>query len=55
MAAVPVITALVGFLNPHVRNLETELPDAVRKPAPQPEPEPAAPVDDVSGEAAAQA
>jgi DHA3 family macrolide efflux protein-like MFS transporter len=40
MAIVPFMAALAGFLNPRVRNLETELPDANVKPAPKPEPEP---------------
>ncbi len=52
MAAVPALVALAGFLNPRVRNVEAELPDANRKPEPQPEPEAAA---DSAGEAAAQA
>jgi DHA3 family macrolide efflux protein-like MFS transporter len=39
LAVLPAVIALVGFLNPRVRNLETELPDAVRKPAPEPEAE----------------
>jgi DHA3 family macrolide efflux protein-like MFS transporter len=42
LAAFPALTALVGYLNPRVRNLEAELPDVVRKAAPKPEPEPAA-------------
>jgi DHA3 family macrolide efflux protein-like MFS transporter len=50
MAAVPALIALVAFLNPRVRNVESELPDANRKP--EPKPEPAA---DSTGEAAAQA
>lgn len=39
MAVVPGLAALWGFLNPRVRNLETELPDAPKKqaaPAPPP-------------------
>ncbi|MFL5446283.1 MAG: hypothetical protein ACJ78W_17330, partial [Myxococcales bacterium] len=52
MALVPAITALVGFLNPRVRNVEAELPDANRKPEPKPEPKPET---DVPEEAAAQA
>lgn len=56
MSVVPFLAALAGFLNPRVRNIETELPDAVRKaaappPPPEPEPEP----QPVSDEAAAQA
>jgi DHA3 family macrolide efflux protein-like MFS transporter len=51
MAIVPALVALAGFLNPRVRNVEAELPDANRKPAPKPEPEP----EPVSDEAAAQA
>ncbi|HWM94187.1 MAG TPA: MFS transporter [Thermoanaerobaculia bacterium] len=51
MAIVPFVAALFGFLNPRVRNLEAELPDAVRKPQPQPEP----PSQEVPEEAAAQA
>ncbi|HVG08480.1 MAG TPA: MFS transporter [Thermoanaerobaculia bacterium] len=52
MAIVPAVTALVGFLNPRVRNVEAELPDAYRKPAPKPEPAPEA---EAPKEAAAQA
>lgn len=51
MALVPALAALAGFLNPHVRNIETELPDANRKPEPKPEPPP----EEVPEEAAAQA
>jgi len=59
-AAVPALTALFGFLNPRVRNVETELPDVVRKaaapkPEPKPEPEPEPPVQQVPDEAPAQA
>jgi MFS transporter, DHA3 family, macrolide efflux protein len=61
-AVLPALVALAGYLNPHVRNVETELPDAVRKaaaPKPEPAPEPAPAVEpaavEVSGEAAAQA
>jgi DHA3 family macrolide efflux protein-like MFS transporter len=53
MAAVPALVALMGFLNPRVRNVESELPDAVRKAAPEPEPEP--PAQEVPDEAPAQA
>jgi hypothetical protein len=53
MAAVPALVALAGFLNPRVRNVEAELPDANRKPEPKPEPEP--PAQEVPEEAAAQA
>ncbi|HEY0512067.1 MAG TPA: MFS transporter [Thermoanaerobaculia bacterium] len=43
LAIFPALIALVGFLNPRVRNLESELPDVVRRaPAPPPEPEPEA-------------
>jgi DHA3 family macrolide efflux protein-like MFS transporter len=52
MAVVPALVALVGFLNPRVRNVETELPDANVKPQPKPEP-PAQ--TEVPEEAAAQA
>jgi DHA3 family macrolide efflux protein-like MFS transporter len=52
MAIVPALTALVGILNPRIRNIETELPDVVRKTAPAPEPEPEAAA---SGEATAEA
>jgi DHA3 family macrolide efflux protein-like MFS transporter len=39
LAIFPALTALAGFLNPRVRNLETELPDnEERKPEPKPEP-----------------
>ena len=39
LAIFPALTALLGFLNPRVRNLETELPDnEPRKPEPVPEP-----------------
>ena len=59
-AAVPALTALFGFLNPRVRNVETELPDVVKKaaappPEPKPEPEPEPPVQQVPDEAPAQA
>ena len=37
MALVPLIAAILGFLNPRVRNVEAELPDANRKPEPKPE------------------
>jgi DHA3 family macrolide efflux protein-like MFS transporter len=40
LAAFPALIALAGYLNPRVRNLESELPDVVRKAAPKPEPEP---------------
>ncbi len=63
LGLLPALVALAGFLDPHVRNLETELPDAVRKaaPAPEPKPEPAptaeapAAAAAVTAEAAAQA
>ncbi len=48
MAAVPALAALVGILNPRIRNVETELPDAVRKEAPAPAPEPAEPPADAA-------
>jgi DHA3 family macrolide efflux protein-like MFS transporter len=52
MAIFPALTALVGILNPRIRNIETELPDVVRKTAPVPEP---AADEPASGEAAAEA
>jgi DHA3 family macrolide efflux protein-like MFS transporter len=39
LAVLPALIALAGFLNPRLRNLESELPDAVRK-APEPVPAP---------------
>jgi DHA3 family macrolide efflux protein-like MFS transporter len=59
-AAVPALTALFGLLNPRVRNVESELPDVVRKaaappPEPKPEPEAQPPVEEVPDEAPAQA
>jgi DHA3 family macrolide efflux protein-like MFS transporter len=54
LAAFPALIALVGFLNPRVRNLETELPDVVRRaPAPPPPPEPEA--EAAAGETPAEA
>ncbi len=53
-AAVPALVALAGFLNPRVRNVEAELPDANRKPDPKPEPKPE-PQTEPAEEAAAQA
>lgn len=53
MAIVPFVAALIGFLNPRVRNVESELPDANRKPEPEPKPEP--PQQEAPQEAAAQA
>jgi MFS family permease len=58
MAAVPGLAAVWGFLNPRLRNLETELPDAEKKvaaaePAAAEEPEEA--IADVPQEAAAGA
>jgi len=56
MSIVPFMAALAGFLSPRVRNIETDLPDFVRKaaaPVPPPEPEPAA--EPVSDEATAKA
>lgn len=50
LAIVPALVALAGFLNPRVRNVETELPDANVKPETQPEPP-----QEVPEEAAAQA
>lgn len=39
LAIFPALTALAGFLNPRVRNVESELPDIeARKPEPKPEP-----------------
>jgi DHA3 family macrolide efflux protein-like MFS transporter len=57
LGLLPALVALAGFLDPHVRNLETELPDAVRKaaPAPRPEPQPAPVAPEVVEEAPAQA
>ncbi|HEY4575443.1 MAG TPA: MFS transporter, partial [Thermoanaerobaculia bacterium] len=56
MAAVPALTALVGILNPRIRNVETELPDAVRKEAPAPAAEPSEPeAAPVESEAAVEA
>ncbi|MDP9120164.1 MAG: MFS transporter [Acidobacteriota bacterium] len=55
LAIFPALIALIGFLNPRVRNLETELPDAVRRAAPEPVPEPAPEVPEAAGEAPAQA
>lgn len=40
MAAIPGLAALWGFLNPRVRNVETELPDAPKKQAAPPPPPP---------------
>jgi MFS family permease len=48
MAAVPALTALLGLLNPRIRNIETELPDAVRKEAPAPAAEPSEPPADAA-------
>src|SRR6185312_6193292 len=46
MALVPGLAALWGFLNPRVRNVETELPDAPRRqPAPPPPPPEEAPAE----------
>lgn len=56
MAAIPALTALVGILNPRIRNIETELPDAVRKEAPAPAAEPSEPeAAPAASEAAAEA
>ena len=52
MALVPMVAALIGFMNPKVRNVETDLPDANRKPEPKPEPPKEAATE---AEAAAQA
>jgi hypothetical protein len=54
MALVPAIVALMGLLNPRVRNVEAELPDAPKRRAPEPEPEPETSAD-VPDEAPAQA
>jgi len=51
MAIIPALTTLAGFLNPRVRNLEAELPDANREPEAAPEPPP----EEAPVEAAAQA
>lgn len=48
LAAIPGLAALWGFLNPRIRNVETEIPDAPKKVAPAPEEAPAG-----EGEAAA--
>jgi DHA3 family macrolide efflux protein-like MFS transporter len=53
-AILPAICAVVGFLNPRLRNVESELPDFVRQPPPQPEEEPATGAA-ATGEAAAEA
>lgn len=37
LAAIPGLAALWGFLNPRIRNVETEIPDAPKKAAPAPE------------------
>ncbi len=37
LAILPAAVALFGYLNPRLRNVEIELPDAVKKPVPQPE------------------
>lgn len=50
MAVVPGLAALWGFLNPRVRNVETELPDAPRRQAAPPPP-----AEEESGEAKAAA
>ncbi len=42
MALIPGLAALWGFLNPRVRNVETELPDAPKREAPAPPPQEAA-------------
>jgi hypothetical protein len=55
MAIVPFVAALVGYLNPRIRNVETELPDANVKPAPKPEPQPETAAKEVPDQAAAQA
>jgi DHA3 family macrolide efflux protein-like MFS transporter len=55
LAVLPALIALVGFLNPRLRNLESELPDAVNEDE-EPEPEtPAQPAGGVPEEAAAGA
>jgi DHA3 family macrolide efflux protein-like MFS transporter len=51
LAIFPALTALAGFLNRRVRNVEIELPDVDVKPAPKPEPPP----QEVPEEAAAPA
>jgi len=52
-AALPALCAIVGFLNPRLRNVETELPDAPRRaaPAPPPEEEPAAEAEEAPAQA----
>ena len=55
-AIIPALTAVAGFLNPRVRNIETDLPDANVRPQPKPEPKPEPPVEQAPPEeAAAQA
>src|SRR6185295_18532103 len=55
MAAIPGLAALWGLLNPRVRNVETELPDAPKKVAPPPEEAAAEPAAGEPEAAAAQA
>ena len=55
MAFVPALTALIGFLNPRVRNVEEELPDYKRPTPPQPQPKPETEEAPKEAEAAAQA
>ncbi|HZF09920.1 MAG TPA: MFS transporter [Thermoanaerobaculia bacterium] len=54
-AIFPALAAIWGFLNPRLRNVETEIPDAVKRAmAPPPPPEPApAPENTAAGEAPA--
>jgi hypothetical protein len=58
LAALPAIAAVRGLLNPRLRNLESELPDAPRvaKTAPPPQETPAAeaPAGTAAADAAAQ-
>jgi MFS family permease len=55
LAIFPALIALAGFLNPRLRNLESELPNAVRKTAPPLDPTKPAPAPASPGEAPAQA
>jgi MFS family permease len=55
MALIPACVALMGLLNPRVRNVEAELPDAPKRKAPEPEPEPETSADVPDEAAPAQA
>jgi MFS family permease len=55
-AVVPAVATLRGLLNPRIRNVETELPDAPRRAAaPPPEEQPAPAAEDAAAAAAQQA